>query len=216
MNETVEHSDGWHVARNGTCIRIRSRFDAIWMGEIEAGLFERWLGLYPPFIAIHFADIALNHMNLRVPLPVSYFHWLSWIVPAIPFPWGLSESVRTRLLGSLIVFCFGFLARFSWAISYCSCTSAMKSKLSSDFKKRRWRCTISRWSWFLVFSFDFKFQYFEYYTMRMRSVANWAKTSSFWRFQRKSVAGCTVGVSCSSWLLHTSLPALAAQGCLFS
>ena len=61
------------------------------MGEIEAGLFEWWLGLYPPLlIAIHFANIALNHMNLTSPSScVIYFHWLSWIVLAIPFPWSL-------------------------------------------------------------------------------------------------------------------------------
>lgn len=61
------------------------------MGEIEAGLFEWWLGLYPPLlIAIHLANIALNHMNLTSPSScVIYFHWLSWIVLAIPFPWSL-------------------------------------------------------------------------------------------------------------------------------
>ena len=191
------------------------------MGEIEAGLFEWWLGLYPPLlIAIHFANIALNHMNLTSPSScVIYFHWLSWIVLAIPFPWSLQWVGSYKVVAQFDRFLLGLSCKVQLGDILLQLHERNEIKVEQRLQEATMEVqyfSMVVTSCIFLFSFDFKFQYFEYYTMRMRSVANWANISSFWCFQRKSVAGCTVGVSCSSWLLHTSLPALAAQGCLIS
>ena len=92
VNDTVEHSDGWHVARNGTCIRIRSLFDAIWMygGDWSKPIRMVTWALSAIINRHSFCKHSFKPHELTSPSScVIYFHWLSWIVLAIPFPWSL-------------------------------------------------------------------------------------------------------------------------------
>lgn len=137
------------------------------MGEIEAGLFEWWLGLYPPLlIAIHFANIALNHMNLRVPLPVSYTSTGSHgFLP-------MESSVSRFVQGCCAVWSF-----FAWAFLQGSVGRYPVAAARAQWNQS-WAATSrsddggavflnGRDFLYSLFSFDFKFQYFEYYTMRL-------------------------------------------------